>query len=143
MNKGFTVIELLVAVMIVSILTAVAVSSYSDYVTRANRADAKTVLLEVTGMMERNYTATGCYHRLDNDCTNATATVSLAGWGLDHAPKEGTARYNVSFSAISAQAYTVQAVPVSADAECGTFTLSHTGVKTESGSSDVATCWNQ
>jgi len=56
MSKGFTFIELLVAIMIVSILSVVAVSSYQDYTLRTQRADAKAVLLEAAARLERNYT---------------------------------------------------------------------------------------
>lgn len=142
MNKGFTLIELLVAIMIVGILSAVAVSSYQDYILRAQRADAKAVLMELAGWMERNYTANGCYHRTDNDCGGA-ATVTAGGIGLGQAPKSGTARYSVSFSALTAQAFTAQAVPASTDAECGTLTLNNQGVQGESGSGSVADCWQR
>jgi len=136
MSKGFTLIELLVAVMIVGILTAVAVSSYQDYVLRAQRSDAKTVLLEVAGWMERNYTATGAY---DVD----PAGAAIATPPFTQSPKTGTARYNISFSAIGAQAFTVQSVPVGTDAECGTLTLNNQGAQTESGTGTVADCWQR
>lgn len=136
MSKGFTLIELLVAIMIVGILSAVAVSSYVDYTQRAQRADAKAVLLEVAGWMERNYTATGLYN------VNP-AGVAIAAPPITQSPKDATtARYNVSFSAIGAQAFTVQAEPVNADAECGTLTLNNQGVQTtETGT--VADCWQR
>lgn len=136
MNKGFTLIELLVAIMIVGILTAVAVSSYQDYTVRAQRADAKTVLMEVAGWMERNYTATGAYN-VD------PAGVAIANPPITQSPKNGTARYAISFSAIAAQNYTVQAVPASADSECGTLTLNNQGTQGESGSGTVADCWQR
>jgi type IV pilus assembly protein PilE len=136
MSKGFTLIELLVAIMIVGILSAVAVSSYQDYTLRAQRADAKTVLMEVAGWMERNYTATGAYN-VD------PAGTAIATPPITQAPKEGTARYNVSFSAIAGQSFTVQAVPTGSDSECGTLTLSNQGVQTESGSGSVADCWQR
>jgi type IV pilus assembly protein PilE len=136
MNKGFTLIELLVAIMIVGILSAVAVSSYQDYTLRAQRADAKAVLLEVAGWMERNYTAAGSYN------VNP-AGVAIAAPPITQSPRDGTARYAVSFSAIAAQSFTAQAVPARTDAECGTLTLNNQGVQGESGSGTVADCWHR
>lgn len=136
MNKGFTLIELLVAIMIVGILSAVAVSSYQDYTLRAQRADAKTVLMEVGGWMERNYTATGSYN-VD------PAGIDIATPPFTQAPKEGTARYNVSFSAIAAQAYTVQAVPTATDSTCGTLTLNNQGTQGSSVDGAAADCWQR
>ncbi len=149
MNKGFTLIELLVAIMIVGILSAVAVSSYQDYTLRAQRADAKVVLLELAGWMERNYTAKGCYHQLvssANDCTVATATVTVAIAGLSRAPKESTEatkRYTISIPTLSSQAYTLRADPEGADAECENLELTHQGTQTESGTGTVADCWQR
>jgi len=139
MNKGFTLIELLVAIMIVGILSAVAVSSYQDYTLRAQRADAKAVLLEVAGWMERNYTATGSYS------VNPAGTAITVP-PITASPKTGTARYAVSFTADpTATAFTVQAVPAGgwADAECGTLTLNQQGTQTESGTGTLADCWQR
>ena len=54
--RGFTLIELLVAIAIVAILATVAVASYQDHIRRSARADAKAVLMEAAGFMERFYT---------------------------------------------------------------------------------------
>jgi len=146
MSKGFTLIELLVAIMIVGILSAVAVSSYQDYTLRAQRADAKAVLLEVAGWMERNYTATGSYSvDPQGGAISNTSFTDAAGllYSLRAAPRDGTARYAISFSAIAAQGFTAQAVPAGADAECGTLTLDNQGAQTASGTGTVADCWQR
>jgi len=139
MSKGFTLIELLVAIMIVGILSAVAVSSYQDYTLRAQRADAKAVLLEVAGWMERNYTATGAYN------VNPTGgTIGIGDSPIGQSPKTGTSRYGISFTAApGATTFTVQAVPTGSDAECGTLTLNQLGTQTKSGTGTLADCWQR
>ncbi|PIV89015.1 MAG: type IV pilin [Hydrogenophilales bacterium CG17_big_fil_post_rev_8_21_14_2_50_63_12] len=149
MSKGFTLIELLVAIMIVGILSAVAVSSYQDYIQRAQRADAKTVLLEVAGWMERNYTATGRYNRLPDEVTaiNNTSFTDAAGalYSLRSSPKDGTPRYAIRFSAVEEQAFTLEATPATADSQCGNLTLNNQGVQELSGthSGTAADCWQR
>lgn len=148
-QSGVTLIELLITVAIMGILAAVAYPSYQTYVLKANRAAAQGVLMEAAQFLERNYSTNNCYHRVDGTCGTARSTnacvaaaageVSLAG--LCVAPKEGTARYNISFGSILSQSYTLQAVPIAADALCGTLTLTNTGVKGESGTGTVADCW--
>lgn len=65
---GFTLIELMIAVVIVAILAAIVVPAYSSYVVRGKLADATSALAELNGRMEqyladnRNYgtTAAAC-----------------------------------------------------------------------------------
>ncbi len=136
--RGFTLIELLVAVAIVAILATVAVASYQDHIRRSARADAKAVLMEAAGFMERFYTTNGRY------TTAAGGAPALTG--LTQSPKQGDARYNISVSAVAAQSYTLQAAPTGAQTgdPCGTLTLTHTGQKGITGAGmTVAECWNR
>lgn len=153
-DKGFTLIELLVAIMIVGILSAVAVSSYSDYTLRAQRADAKAVLLEVAGWMERNYTATGAYNvNPTGGDINNTSFTDAAGLlsSLSASPKSGTARYNIRFSTAdgsdllnpTATAFTVRAEPVTADTACGSLTLNSLGIQGSTVAGAAADCWQR
>ena len=148
-QRGFTLIELLVAVAIVAILATVAVASYQDHIRRSARADAKAVLMEAAGFMERFYTTNGRY------TTDAAGTTAPALTGLTQSPKDGAARYIISVSAIAAQTYTLQAAPTGAQTGdvCGNLTLTHTGVKGVSADADgdgtvgdpddIQTCWNR
>ena len=54
-TRGFTLVELMIAVAIISILAAVAMPVYTDYVTRSRLADASTGLSTVRAQMERYF----------------------------------------------------------------------------------------
>ena len=51
-QAGFTLMELMVVVLIVAILAAVGLPSYQNYVRKANRAVAKSKLLEIAAKQE-------------------------------------------------------------------------------------------
>jgi type IV pilus assembly protein PilE len=53
--RGFTLIEVMIAVAIIGILSAVAYPSYRDYITRGQLTDATTGLSTVRAQMERHY----------------------------------------------------------------------------------------
>ena len=133
-EQGVTLIELLVTVAIVGILAAVAYPSYQDYVRRANRAEAKSILFETVQVLERNFTEASRFDQTsDGDAITLPFTQS---------PKGGTAKYAISFSAgPSATAFTLQAVPTGTMTgdECGTLTLTSTGVKAVS--TAKTDCW--
>lgn len=142
MNKtnqtGFTLIELMITVAIIGILASIAYPSYMQYVQRANRAEARAMLLENAQFLERNFTTANRY-----DQTSAGTTINSAALPRTQSPESGTARYNITLSAIASQSFTLSAAPtgsMTGDA-CGTLTLTNTGVQGAGGS--VADCWGK
>ncbi len=68
MNKrqaGFTLIELMIAVVVVGILTAVALPSYNGYMMRARLTEAFTGLAGVQPRMEQHWSNTRSYAGYD------------------------------------------------------------------------------
>ena len=60
-NRGFTLIELMIALAIVTVIAAVAVPSYSDYVRKAEVTEGLGLLQEVKVEVSQTYSATGAF----------------------------------------------------------------------------------
>jgi type IV pilus assembly protein PilE len=132
--RGFTLIELMIAVAIVAILASIAYPSYVTQVQKSRRADGKAALLAVAGKMERYFTERSTY---------ATATLGSASTNVYPAISE-SGNYNLTFATPrTASAYTVRAAPagVQATDPCGTLTYTSQGVKGVTGSLTVSQCW--
>jgi type IV pilus assembly protein PilE len=136
-NRGFTLIELMIAVAVIGILGAIALPSYSEYIRRGHRADARAGLLQAQQWLERASTATGVY---------PTELPTALTWSGDVSK-----RYTIGFAANNSNAsFTLTATPRGAQVgdKCGTYTLSNTGLRGANGkvASDTGfdtTCWDK
>jgi type IV pilus assembly protein PilE len=160
-SSGFTLIELLLTVILVAILAAIAIPSYSAYVVRGQRAAAKVALEQAAQYLERNYTAYGCYnYATQANCTGQTGTQLALPTSLASAPTDGgPATYAITLptATLQAQGFILNATPCGAtgancpsgsnttftDLDCGVLSLDNTGLKGASGSLGPATCWQR
>lgn len=135
-GRGFTLIELVIAVAIIGILASIAIPAYTQYVKRGYRSEARTALLESSSFLERYFNE----HNNYGPVALPSAVVPSTG---------GAARYNITLDLTTpVNGYTLRAVRAGAMAsdECGTFTLTNTGVKdviSNSSGTTRDTCWGK
>ncbi|SVB92194.1 uncharacterized protein METZ01_LOCUS245048 [marine metagenome] len=132
-SQGFSLIELMIAVVIVGILAAIAIPMYSDYVTRSRRADGQATLMQVAQELERCYTQFSKYN--DNSCSVVNGGV------VSETSDQGF--YVVTANKLDESAFTLTATPQDEqadDTDCGNLTLTHLGVQSATGP-DKESCW--
>lgn len=128
-SLGFTLIELMIAAAIVAILASIALPSYTGYIARAQRADARSQLQQTAQFMQRFYAANDSYvsDRAGNDVLGQIPA------SIKQSPADSTALYQLAIPTVNAVSYTLQMVPVAgrkmANDECGTFTVTSTGLR--------------
>ena len=136
-QRGFTLIELMIAVVIVGILAMIAYPSYTNYLVKSRRSQATACLQEASQFMERFYTT-----NLRYDQTAGGVAVSLP---TTSCIQDMNGRYVISISSVNANSFVLRATPqgaqASADTLCGTLSLSQNGTKAVSGTAGVASCW--
>ena len=124
-EKGFTLIELMIIVVVIGVLATIALPAYQDYVENAKRSDGQRALLDTAQTLERCFSANGSY----------TGCVTLP-----IESEEGYYQIDAGESTISATAFTLVAKPQGRQAndDCGDISLTQAGVKGADGSGD---CW--
>ena len=142
-QRGVTLIELVVVIMIVGILAAVAVPSYRNYVIRSQRSDAKDALLALATQLEKHYLQCNDYGNTLGVAPNCVgrvvqgANASENGW------------YTLAIFAPDATGFTATATAVAGknqaqDLDCVSFSVTDRGVRSalnDGNNVNTAECW--
>lgn len=129
---GFTLIEVMIALVIVSILAAIAVPSYQDSVRKGRRADGMTALLHLQLAQEK--------WRANH--TSYSSTLGGGGLGLSSSSSDGY--YTLAITAASSTGFTATATPKTGTAQAGdtcTFTITQDGPDLSTAAH--RSCWNR
>ncbi len=140
---GFTLVELMIVIVIISILGAIAVPSYNSSVRKSRRTEAKTAIMDFAAREERIYAtqnaystdpvalgyttaggnwpvSTGTYYQIEAPTSSAPSATSAGGFSVTVDPSPGS--------------------PQLQDAACTAFTLTQTGARGATGS-NATSCW--
>jgi type IV pilus assembly protein PilE len=122
-QKGFTLIELMITVAIIGILAAGALPSYSAYVIRASRSAAQTELLALAALQEKIYLNTSSYAYSVTNAYNGTsgATAGLGKTGGRTADQKYTIALDIT---AASQTYTLTATPIAGTSQANDGNLS-------------------
>jgi type IV pilus assembly protein PilE len=130
LQKGFTLIELMIVIVIVAILMGIAIPAYSDQVRKSRRAQAKADLLAATQAAERMFTNNNSYasFTLAGGATTQDVVISGRTW------------YIITLTGLAAGTFTLTATPQGEQAidTCGTLTINQANVRTP----NTPGCWN-
>lgn len=117
-TRGLTLIELLVVIVIVGVLAAIAIPTYSNYMIRARRADAKTALEQLRAAQEMRRAERGSYE--------SSLAALQTTWG---APATGAGDYTITMVATTATFTGTAAPNTSRQTPDGALTIDQDGVK--------------
>jgi type IV pilus assembly protein PilE len=151
-QRGFTLVELMITVVIVSILASIAIPSYTSYIQKSRRTEAKSALLNLASLEERFFSTNNSY----------TAASGSLGYAVGLVPPFPVGTYyqvsvlNVTLAAAPANpnavgtpaTYTISVQPIpgspqAADLLCASFTITSGGLQTATGTdpNPNVDCW--
>jgi len=130
-SRGFTLIEMIIVVAIISILAMIVIPSLNNETTRSRRNDAKVALTRAATDLERCFVMYNAYNNSACNAYPASGTVvSDNGY------------YKIIATSLSATAFTLTASPTASspqqdDTHCQNLSITSGGVK----SATHDDCW--
>ena len=129
MARGFTLIEVMIVIGVISILAAIAWPMYESQSIKNGRANAVIALTRVSNELNKYFS--------DNQ--------SYTGYTVSTRVNSGLKNYTVTLTELTANTFTVTATPSGTqadDMDCTTLTINHLGQKGYTGAADsAARCW--
>lgn len=138
-QKGFTLIELMIVIAIIAILAAIAYPSYQAYVKRTNRVDAQGQLLNIAQKLTSYKLANGSFYGAE--------LVKI--YGQNQIKNTSQVTYNLSLSDTTTDPthhWKLIATPVNMQIKTGALSIDHQGqqcwFKDTDDTSGVCSTWS-
>jgi type IV pilus assembly protein PilE len=124
LHRGFTLIELMVAVAVVAIVATIAYPSYTAHMVKGRRSSAESTLLDIA-QRQQQYLLDVRGYAPDVTTLNATVPATVSPY------------YTIAIAQAAGPppTFTVTATPIAGTAQAGdvTLTINNAGVKTPAG----------
>lgn len=132
-GQGMSLIELMLVIVVLGILVSIAYPNYREFAARAQRNEAKAMLLQIAANQERWY------------LNNNSFTTDMTNLGFDVAGNfvTETGSYQINVTSADANNFTATATYLKSDDEagrCGSFLIDGRGEKTSAPYDD---CWTR
>lgn len=149
--KGFTLVEVLVAVVIVSILATIAIPSYQNYILRNNRAMVKRTLTDLVTRQEAQFLRARQYASSLQTLVSSESAAATQLWvessGALRSSLTTASLYRIDLACTAAgtnscQSFVLTATAVGSqtrDSACPSFTLASNGARTPA----TGDCWER
>lgn len=113
-QRGFTLVEVMIVVLIIGILAAIAYPSYTQYVRKTKRTDMQSEMIGIAQKLESRKLANSSY-----TSSNTAQNTITAIYGSSNSPLQGTALYTLSFTTLTARAWVLTATPITTASQNG------------------------
>ena len=138
-ERGFTLIELMIAVVVMVILMSIAIPSYQENVARSRRSEVQAAIVTLAQALERYFT-------INNTYTGASLGGATPIFPPNVPSTGGQPNYILSLTIpAGGNTYTITATRSGGNAadKCGDFTLAASGARgVLGGSKTLAECWS-
>ncbi|KAF1069353.1 MAG: Fimbrial protein [Pseudomonas citronellolis] len=129
---GFTLIELMITVLVMALLAAIAIPSYSSYVLRGHRSEGQALLSEAVARQERYFAQNNAYASSAAGLNMTTYVANLQYYTLG-ITSDGSSTYTLTATATGSQA---------SDKACTTLSVNQAGTRSYTGTASSASdCW--
>ncbi len=127
-QQGFTIVELLIVIVVIGILAALVITTFTGIQQKARNTERETDIKALQGQIEAYYAQNGKYPTLDNMNSSTFRSTDMKGLDAEALkdPK-GSAQTLVATAGANAYAYTV--TPAGCDnsaTDCSGYTLTAT-----------------
>lgn len=141
---GFTLVELMIACVVLAIIVAIAVPSYQAQVRKSRRADARNAILDLAGREEKYLSIANSYSQTPSDVGYAGANFPIT---VNNGYYQVTVVVPDPNQAPGITSYLITATyfgPQVTDTDCAQFSVNQLGQQAalnSAGAPNTATCW--